>query len=240
MPPDIDAHRHRRHQLLKQLGEGVLVLATAPEAIRNRDAHYPYRYDSHFYYLTAFPEPEAVLVMTGGAKPRQILFCRDKNEEREIWDGFRHGPKAAKEAFGFDAAHPIAELDKRLPKLLENQPKLAFAFGQDPAWDSRVLGWINAVRAKTRSGVATPAILIDAHGLIDGMRLVKDAHELALMQKAADISAAAHRAALAVCRPGLNEGEVEAELMRAFRAGDCEAPAYTPIVAGGANACVLH
>ncbi|MBU1664419.1 MAG: aminopeptidase P N-terminal domain-containing protein, partial [Gammaproteobacteria bacterium] len=136
MQPDIASHRARRAQLLKALGEGVLILSTALEAIRNRDAHYPYRFDSHFYYLTAFPEPEAVLVLIAGRRPRQILFCREKHAEREIWDGFRHGPKAAKAAFGFDAAYPYSEIDKRRPKLLENQPRIAYAFGADPAWDT--------------------------------------------------------------------------------------------------------
>ncbi len=244
MLPDIATHRARRAQLLETLGEGVLILATAPEAIRNRDAHYPYRFDSHFYYLTAFPEPEAVLVLIAGgrknSRPKQVLFCREKNEEREIWDGFRHGPKAAKEVFGFDAAYPYSEIDKRLPKLLENQPRVAYAFGNDPAWDARVMGWINSVRSKIRSGITAPATLTDAHALIDPLRLIKDAHEIELMQRAADLSAEAHRSVLQLCRPGLGEWEIEAELLRSFRAGGCQGPAYTPIVAGGANACVLH
>ncbi len=240
MQPDIATHRARRVHLLETLGEGVLILTTAPEVHRSRDTHYPYRFDSHFYYLTAFPEPEAVLVLIAGRRPRQILFCREKNEEREIWDGFRHGPKAAKVAFGFDAAYPIGEIDKRLPKLLENQPRLAYAFGADSAWDTRVMGWINAVRGKVRSGVTAPATLSDAHALIDAMRLIKDAHEIELMQRAADLSAEAHRAVLRLCKPGMGEWEIEAELQRRWRAGGCQAAAYTPIVAGGANACVLH
>ena len=240
MTPDIATHRARRARLLETLGEGVLILATAPEVIRNRDAHYPYRFDSHFYYLTAFPEPEAVLVLIAGRRPKQILFCREKDAEREIWDGFRHGPKAAKAAFGFDAAYPIGDIDKRLPKLLENQPRVAYAFGSDPAWDARVMGWINAVRGKVRSGVSAPANLSDAHALVDAMRLIKDAHEIELMQRAADLSAEAHRAVLRLCKPGMGEWEIEAELQRRWRAGGCQAAAYTPIVAGGANACVLH
>ena len=240
LTPDIGIHRARRARLLETLGEGVLILATAPEAIRNRDAHYPYRFDSHFYYLTAFPEPEAVLVLIGGRRPKQILFCREKNEEREIWDGYRFGPKAAKAEFGFDAAYPYSELDKRLPKLLENQPRVAYAFGTDPAWDARVLGWVNVVRSRARSGVTAPASLSDAHALVDAMRLVKDAHEIDLMQKAADISAKAHKAAMRACKPGKGEWEIEAELLRTFRRHGCQAPAYTSIVAGGANACVLH
>jgi len=240
--PDLNTHRARRVHLLQTLGEGVLILATAPEAIRNRDAHYPYRFDSHFYYLTAFPEPEAVLVLIAGgkARSRQILFCREKNQEREIWDGFRHGPKAAKEIFGFDAAYPYSEIDKRLPRLLENQPRVAYAFGADPAWDNRVMGWINTVRGKVRAGAVAPANLTDAHALIDAMRLAKDAHEVDLMQRAADLSAEAHRSVLRLCRPGMGEWEIEAELLRSLRAGGCEAPAYTAIVAGGKNACVLH
>ena len=243
MSPDIGIHRARRARLLKALGEGVLILATAPEAIRNRDAHYPYRFDSHFYYLTAFPEPEAVLVLIagrGGKRARHVLFCREKDETREIWDGFRFGPQVAKTGFGFDAAYPIAELDKRLPQLLENQPRVSYPFGLDSAWDTRVMGWINAVRAKARAGVTAPATLADAHALIDEMRLFKDSHEVGLMQRAADISAQGHLAALRCCKPGMGEWQIEAELLRAFRAGGCQAPAYTPIVAGGANACVLH
>ena len=240
MPPDIATHRARRAHLLQTLGDGVLILATAPEAIRNHDAHYPYRFGSHFYYLTAFPEPETVLVLIAGRKPKQILFCREKNEEREIWDGFRHGPKAAKEVFGFDAAYPYSEIDKRLPKLLENQPRVAYAFGAEPAWDARVMGWINAVRGKVRGGVTAPGTLSDAHALIDAMRLFKDSHEIDLMQRAANLSAEAHRSVLRLCKPGMGEWEIEAELQRVFRAGGCQAPAYTPIVAGGANACVLH
>jgi Xaa-Pro aminopeptidase len=246
--PDISVHRARRNRLLKSMGEGVLILNTAAEAIRNRDAHYPYRFDSHFYYLTAFTEPEAVVVLiaagdrhgSGYRRSRQILFCREKNEEREIWDGFRHGPKAAKTAFGFDAAYPISEIDRLMPKLLQDQPRIAYAFGTDPAWDTRVMGWINRVRAQARTGVTAPGTLTDASALIDPMRLIKDSHEISLMQHAADISANAHIAAMRACQPGKGEWEIEAELLHTFRQHGCQAPAYTSIVAGGANACVLH
>jgi len=240
MTPDIALHRARRDRVLQQMGNGVLVLATAPEVIRNRDAHYPYRYDSHFHYLTAFPEPEAVVVLVAGPEPKQILFCRDKNLEREIWDGFRYGPEAAREQFRFDTTFAYDALDDELPKLLENQPTLHYAIGFDPAWDARMLGWLNAVRAKGRTGVSAPSALLDARTIIDEMRLIKDAHERALMQCAADISAAGHLAAQRVCKPGMGEWEIEAELLYHFRKGGCQAPAYTSIVAGGANACVLH
>jgi len=243
MQPDITFHRARRERLLHRLGEGVLILSTAPEVARNRDTHYPYRFDSHFYYLSAFPEPESVLVLIAGrgrSRSRQILFCREKNEEREIWDGFRYGPQAAKSAFAFDAVYPIRDLDKRLPRLLENQPRLAYALGADPAWDARVMGWINTVRSRTRAGISAPALLIDARDLIDAMRLRKDEHELGLMQHAAEISAAAHVAALQATQPGKGEWEIEAALTKVLREQGCQASAYPAIVAGGANACVLH
>ncbi|OYY93058.1 MAG: Xaa-Pro aminopeptidase [Hydrogenophilales bacterium 28-61-23] len=244
LTPDLAIQRARRDRVLEKMGAGVLVLATAPERIRNRDAHFPYRYDSHFHYLTAFPEPEAVLVLIAGGvgkrEPRHILFCREKNMEREIWDGFRYGPEAAREIFQFDATFAYDKLDEELPRLLENQPALHYAIGFDTAWDARMLGWLNAVRTKARTGVGAPATLIDARAIIDEMRLIKDAHELALMRRAADISAAGHRAALRACKPGMGEWEIEAELLYQFRKGGCQAPAYTSIVAGGANACVLH
>jgi len=240
MPPDISVHQARRQRVLAQMGEGVMVIATAPEAHRNRDTHYPYRHDSYFHYLSGFTEPEAVVVLIAGQEPRSILFCREKDAEREIWDGFRHGPEAAREVFGFDEARPIAELDEGMPALLENQAVLHYAMGHNTAWDNRVMGWLNAVRAKARTGVKAPAQLMDARRLLDEMRLFKDADELARMRRAAVISAAAHRRAMAACRPGMHEFEVEAELLYEFRRGGAEAPAYTSIVAGGANACILH
>ena len=222
------------------MGEGVLVIATAPEAHRNRDTYFPYRHDSYFYYLSGFTEPEAVVVLVAGAEPQAILFCREKHEEREIWDGFRFGPEAAREVFQFDAAQPIDKLDEEMGRLLENQPVLHYVIGQDQTWDNRVMGWLNGVRAKSRTGVRAPERLVDARALLDEMRLVKDVDELARMRRAAAISAAAHRRAMAACRPGLHEYEIEAELLYAFRRGGAEAPAYTSIVAGGANACILH
>ena len=142
--------RDRRARLIAEMraqsGGGLAAIPTAPEAIRNADTHYPYRYDSHFYYLTGFAEPEAVLVIVAGAQPKSLLFCREKNEECETWDGFRFGPKGAQERFGFDEAYPIAELDARLATLLSDQPALHFPVGADPAWDARAMGWLNAVR----------------------------------------------------------------------------------------------
>lgn len=241
-PPSIDAaiYRGRRARLAAQLGNSIAIVPTAPEQIRNRDAHYPYRYDSYFYYLTGFREPEAVLVMVGGEKPQHILFCREKNLEREIWDGYRHGPDAAKTTFAMDAAYCITELDARLPDLLAGCSAVQVHLGADAAWDARVLGWINTVRSRARSGVAAPNDIRDVRTLLDDMRLGKDEHEIMLMRRAGEISGAAHRLAMQAARPGVAEYEIEAVLQHEFRRSGAQAPAYTPIVAGGANACVLH
>ena len=230
----------RRGRLAQQIGDAVAIVATAPERVRNRDSLHPYRFDSYFYYLTGFDEPEAVLVLTGGAAPRSILFCRTRDPEKEVWDGFRWGPEAARDAFRFDEARPIAELDAAMPDLLADRPAIHCAVGADPAWDERVIGWINAVRARSRAGVAAPAEIRDVRAALDEMRLVKDDHELGVMRRAAAISCAAHRRAMAFARPGVHEYEVEAELTHEFRRRGAQALAYPPIVAGGANACVLH
>ena len=241
-PDDLDPalHQGRRARLAQAMQGGVAVIPTAPERIRNRDTHYPYRYDSHFYYLSGFAEPEAVLVIIAGAQPKSLLFCREKNEERETWDGFRFGPAGARERFGFDEAHPIAELDACLARLLGDQPALYYPVGADAEWDLRAMGWLNAVRAQARAGVGVPERVQDVRALIDEMRLVKDAHEVRVMKRAAAISAEAHKRAMRSARDGRFEYELEADLLYEFRRAGAQFPAYWPIVAGGANACVLH
>jgi Xaa-Pro aminopeptidase len=237
---DVNLYRGRRQRLAEQMGRGVAVLSTAPERLRNRDAHYPFRFDSYFYYLTGFDEPEAVLVLIAGDEVRSLLFCRDKHEEREIWDGLRYGPEAAREAFGFDEAHSNTKLDEMLPKLLADQPAMFCDVGDNGDWDARLIQWLNAVRAQVRTGISAPSEIRDIRKLLDEMRLIKDAHELDIMRRAARISANAHRRAMRHARPGLHEYNIEAELLHEFRSHGAQAPAYTPIVAGGANACVLH
>jgi Xaa-Pro aminopeptidase len=237
---DASIHTARRARLAGLVESGVAVVPTAPERTRNRDAHYPYRYDSYFYYLTGFGEPDAVLVVVAGASPRSILFCREKNEEREIWDGYRHGPDAAREAFGFDEAHPISRLDDVMPDLLADQPAIHCHLGADAAWDARVVRWLNEVRGRARAGVTAPPSISDVHVVLDEMRVVKDAAEIAVMRRAAEISSAAHRRAMHAARAGVGEFAIEAELMHEFRRNGAQAPAYTPIVASGAHACVLH
>jgi Xaa-Pro aminopeptidase len=231
---------NRRLELARRMGKGVAIIPTSREHIRNRDSDYLFRFDSYFYYLAGFPEPEAVLVVVAGEKPRSILFCRDKDVEREIWEGFRYGPEAAREQFGFDEAHCIAALDVEAVKLLADQPVIHYAPGADEAWDARVMNWLNAVRAQSRAGVAAPGSISDIRTLLDEMRVHKDAAEADTMRRAADISAAAHVRAMRATRPGRMEYEIEAELLYEFRRLGSQFPAYWPIVAGGANACVLH
>ena len=230
----------RRDALIELIGDGVAVIPTAPERVRNRDSHHPYRFDSYFWYLSGFAEPEAVIVLVGGKDARAILFCRAKNEEREVWDGFRHGPDAAREAFGFDETYDFAEFEARLPDLIANRSALWHALGHDPAWDAKIVGALNTVRAQARAGKRAPGELHDLHGPLDRMRLIKDDHERAIMRRAAAIAAAGHVRAMRACRPGIAEYELEAELGYEFRKRGADGHAYSPIVAGGHHGCVLH
>ena len=237
---DYEKQSERRRRLQQTMQTGIAIIPTAHERMRNRDSDYLFRYDSYFWYLCGFPEPEAVLVLIAGAEPRSILFCRDKNVERELWEGFRFGPEAAREHFGVDETHSIGLLDEMLPGLIANQPALWYAPGADTAWDTRVLGWLNQVRAQARTGISAPGDIRDVRLALDEMRLFKDDAEITTMRRAATISAAAHVRAMRATRPGKAEYEIEAELQYEFRRGGAQYPAYWPIVAGGANACVLH
>ncbi|MCC7041198.1 MAG: aminopeptidase P N-terminal domain-containing protein [Burkholderiales bacterium] len=238
-------HRDRRSALaLAMRGHtegGLAIVPTAPEVARNRDTLYPFRPDSYFHYLSGFPEPEAaVVVIADGDGERHLLFCRDKDAERETWDGFRYGPDAAREIFGFDEAYAYPELDAKLRELAVDRPALYTPLGLFEAWDHRIVQLLNAVRAQVRTGVAAPDAVVDVRGILDDMRLVKDAHEIELMRRANAISSAAHRRAMARTRPGWREYQVEAELVHEFLRAGALAVAYPSIVASGPNACVLH
>ena len=240
---DVAEFKARRQKLMAAMGNGIAIIPTANEAIRNRDSHYPYRFDSYFYYLTGFQEPEALLVLVAASisgPAQSILFCREKDIEREIWDGFRFGADAARECFGFDAAYSINELDTELLKILGNQPKLFFSLGENLAWDNRITGWINSLRAQARTGVSAPDEIVDVRKLVDEMRLYKSPFEQALMRKSALIATAAHNRAMQFTQPHMMEYEIEAEFLHEFYRNGAQSPAYTSIVAGGANACTLH
>jgi len=237
---DFRAQAQRRRRLQKEIGEGVAFIPTAHEQLRNADTHYPFRFNSHFWYLTGFPEPESVLVLTGGKSPRSILFCRQKNMEREIWDGYRYGPKAAQQVFGFTETYPIEALDELAPSLIAGQQKLLYPIGADSSFDTRMMNWLNIVRGKVRSGISAPSEFSDIRGCIDEMRLIKDRSEIRTMRRSAHIAAQAHIRAMMATKPGMFEYEIEAELLHEFRRHGAQSPAYPSIVAGGANGCILH
>ncbi|WP_042421705.1 aminopeptidase P N-terminal domain-containing protein [Comamonas granuli] len=241
----LSVYAQRRARLAAQLGAGgIAIVPTAPERMRNRDSDYAYRHDSYFHYLTGFTEPGAWLVLT--ADGRSTLWCQPKDMEREIWDGYRLGPEAAVAALGVDEAYSVAELDQRLPRLLENRACVWYPFATHAGLAARVEGWLAPVRARVRYGALCPTHQADLCLLLDEMRLVKDAHELALMRHASQISAQAHVRAMQRCARMLRAGQevreyhLEAELLHAFREHGAQAPAYGSIVAAGANACVLH
>jgi Xaa-Pro aminopeptidase len=229
--------RARLCEALAAAGGGVAVLATAPERIRNADSEHPYRHDSAFYYLTGFTEPGAWLLLDASGK--SLLLCRPKDPERELWDGLRVGPEAAPMTLGVDEARPLAELDSVLPQWLANQGAVWFTFGDD-GLAARINGWLDAVRARAWTGIGVPAQQRDLAALLGELRLFKDDTEIALMRRAGAIGAAGHVRAMQASRAGLREYQLEAELLYEFRRSGASGPAYTSIVAAGANACILH
>lgn len=225
---------------MQAAGGGVAIIATAPEQMRNADSDFPYRYDSAFYYLTGFTEPNAVLVLIAGKNPQSILFCREKNPEHEIWDGYRFGPEAARAQFGFDAAFAIDAIDTEIVKLLANTPAVFYTLGKQVKYDTQLQGWLKSVQTQIRSGITAPSTIHSLDPLLDEMRLFKDADECAIMRRSAAIASAAHCRAMRIARPGLREYNLEAEILHEFRNQGAQSPAYNSIVATGANACILH
>ena len=245
MTADTSIYAARRARLASQLGkDGIAIVPTAPERARNRDSDFLFRHDSYFYYLTGFTEPNAWLLLAGDG--RATLFCAPKDVEREIWDGFRLGPDAAPEALGVDEAFGVDTLNAKLPKLLENKSTVWYPFATHKGLETQVDGWLQSVRARVRFGALCPEEQRDLCGPLDEMRLIKDAHEQDLMRRAAQISADAHIRAMRLSARMLREGQdvreyhLDAELLHEFRKGGSQYPAYSSIVAAGANACVLH
>ena len=234
-------YARRRRQLMRMAGEdAILVLPAAPVRVRSHDTHYPYRQDSDFWYLCGFPEPDAVLVLVPGRKHGEALrFCRERDPEREAWDGPRFGQDGAVESFGMDDAYPIEDLDEILPGLLEGRSRVYYHFGRDAEFDLKLIGWVNRVRAQVRHGAQPPHEFLELGHLLHEQRLFKSRDEIRLMEKAAAISVRAHQAAMRAARPGIHEYELQAEVERVFRAADA-CPAYASIVGAGGNGCVLH
>jgi len=220
--------------------DAIAIVPAAPIRHRNGDVEYPYRQDSDFFYLTGFPEPEAVAVLVPGREQAEyVLFVRERDPARETWDGKRAGPEGATRDYGADDAFPITDIDEILPGLMENRTAVYYAMGVHPEFDQRVVGWVNQLRAQAKHGRHPPHEFVALDHILHDMRLYKSRAELALMREAARIAAQAHIRAMRFCRPGVHEYEVMAELVHEFRRHNAD-PAYHPIVGGGANACILH
>ena len=240
-----DIYQKRRIALAKKIrantGGGVAVIATASELSRNRDSEFPYRHDSDFFYLSGFEEPGATLVIKVDQNSEEThLFCRPKDPEREIWDGIRLGPEAAPKMLGVDSAHSNAELDTKLSELLADQDAVYVRLAESAETDRRLRHWMKQVRQQARAGINPPSEFHDVEAMIHEMRLFKDAHEIEIMRRAAAISARAHIRAMQICKPGMREYQLEAELLHEFRNSGSQSVAYNSIVAGGANSCILH
>ena len=238
---DSEIYRRRRQDLMHFMRDGVAIIPTAHHQPRNGDVLFPFRPDSDFYYLTHFPEPEAVAVLVPGRPEGEfLLFCRERNPQQETWDGRRAGLAGALEQYGADQSFAITELDKYLPSLLENHTKVFATMGRYADFDAKLIRWIGAVRSQQRSGVHAPGELVDLGHFLHEMRVIKKKDERKLMRNAGKLAAAGHRRAMRTTAPGVYEYQVQAELECAFRLGGSEWPAYPSIVAGGANTCVLH
>ncbi|WP_313304022.1 Xaa-Pro aminopeptidase [Stutzerimonas balearica] len=235
-------YARRRKTLMEQMGpDSIAILPAAPMYIRNRDVEHVYRQDSDFQYLSGFPEPEAVIALIPGREHGEyVLFCRERDPERELWDGLRAGQDGAVRDYGADDAFPIGDIDDILPGLIEGRERVYYAIGSNESFDHRLMEWIKTIRSKARQGAQPPSEFVALDHLLHDLRLYKSAAEVKVMQAAAEISARAHVRAMQAARPGLFEYHLEAELDYEFRKGGAKMPAYGSIVASGRNACILH
>lgn len=232
----------RRRRLMQHMGRNAIaIVPAAREVVRSRDTHYLFRQDSDFAYLSGFPEPNAVLVLVPGRPQGEaLLFCLDRDPAAETWHGRRYGPVRAAEAFGFDDAFPVDDIDEILPGLMEGRERIFYALGHDAEFDKHLMDWLAQLRNQRKKGVHPPGEIIDLRHALHEMRLFKEAAEIKLMKAAAKAAAAGHVRAMQACRPGLSELDIEAELQREFARHGARFPAYNSIVAGGENACILH
>ncbi|MDG9926429.1 MULTISPECIES: Xaa-Pro aminopeptidase [Pseudomonas] len=235
-------YARRRKALMEQMEpNSIAILPAAPVYIRNRDVEHVYRQDSDFQYLTGFPEPEAVMALIPGREHGEyVLFCRERDPERELWDGLRAGQDGAVAQYGADDAFPIGDIDDILPGLIEGRERVYYAIGTNQEFDHRLMEWVNVIRSKARLGATPPNEFVALNHLLHDMRLYKSAAEVKVMKAAAEISSRAHVRAMQASRPGLHEYHLEAELDYEFRKGGAKMPAYGSIVAAGKNACILH
>lgn len=232
----------RRRQLMQLMSpNSIAIVPSAPVTVRNRDVEHPFRQDSDFYYLSGFAEEHAVLVLIPGREHGEyVLFCQEKIKEQEIWTGRRVGPEAAPQVLGCDDAFPISDIDDILPGLIEGKDRIYASLGVSPEFDRQLMQWVNHIKAQVRNGATPPHEFSALDHLLHDIRLIKSPAEVALMQRACDISADAHTRAMQMVKPGMYEYELEAELMRTFMAAGSRWSAYPSIVGTGENACILH
>ncbi|WP_044873138.1 Xaa-Pro aminopeptidase [Pseudomonas sp. LFM046] len=239
--PKAEYARRRKALMAQMEANSIAILPAAPVHIRNRDVEHVYRQDSDFQYLSGFPEPEAVLVLIPGREHGEyVLFCRERDPERELWDGLRAGQDGAIRDFGADDAFPIGDIDDILPGLIEGRSRVYYSIGTNTEFDQHLMEWINVIRSKARQGAQPPNEFVALDHLLHDMRLYKSAAEVKVMREAAEVSARAHVRAMQASRAGLYEYHLEAELEYEFRKGGAKMPAYGSIVAAGKNACILH
>lgn len=233
--------RRRKNLMAQMEQDSIAIVPAAMEQIRNRDVDYPFRQDSDFYYLSGFAEPDAVLVLLPGRKHGQyVLFCRDRDPDMELWHGYRAGPEGACSEYGADDAFPVSDIDDILPGLIEGRERVYYAMGRHAEFDRKVMKWVNVIRSQVRTGAHPPGEFLDLDHLLHDMRLYKSAAELRVMRKAGEISAQAHIRAMQICKPGVAEYQLEAEIQHHFGSNGARYPAYNSIVGAGRNACVLH
>lgn len=232
----------RRRELMNLMGNNsIAILPSAKEVVRSRDTNFSFRQDSDFHYLTGFPEPDSVLVLLPGREQAEyVMFCREKDPKMETWHGRRYGPAGVKKHFGCNDAFPIEDIDDILPGLMEGRDRIYYEFGNHTEFDNNIMGWINVLRSQVKMGAQPPGELIDLNYILHDMRLIKSKAEIKVMQKVAEISAEAHIAAMKICQPGMNELRIESELKYQFANQGARYEAYSSIVAGGENACILH
>ncbi|MCI0917761.1 Xaa-Pro aminopeptidase [Pseudomonas stutzeri] len=239
--PKAEYARRRKALMAEMEPNSIAILPAAPMYIRNRDVEHIYRQDSDFQYLSGFPEPEAVIALIPGREHGEyVLFCRERDPARELWDGLRAGQDGAVAEYGADDAFPIGDIDDILPGLIEGRSRVYYAIGSNQEFDHRLMDWINTIRSKARQGAQPPNEFVALDHLLHDLRLYKSANEVKVMRAAAEISARAHVRAMQASRAGLYEYHLEAELDYEFRKGGAKMPAYGSIVAAGKNACILH
>jgi Xaa-Pro aminopeptidase len=234
---DLNIYKARRAEVAKRMEDNsILILSSSKLVSRNNDTTFPFRQDSNFFYLTGFQEPDSVLIVHSDG--RSILFCREKNPDLEKWDGFMWGPAAAQENFGFDEAHDINLIDEILPNLIRGHKTLNALIGKNLNFDAKITNWINTANSMERHQGNID--LKNFSNQLGSMRLIKDETEISLIRKSCEIAAVSHKAVMQKAKVGMSEYDLETMYMNEFKVNGSREASYTPIIAGGARACILH